>query len=42
MPFLEKWQLANKFSVIKVDCDGNTLLSIKKSSHKEEFTILFK
>ena len=26
MPFLEKWQLANEFSVTKVDCDGNTLL----------------
>ena len=23
--FLEIWQLANKFSVSKVNCDGNTL-----------------
>ena len=30
MSFLEKWQLANKFSVSKVDCDGNTLLFAKK------------
>ena len=30
MSFLEKWQLANKLSISKVDCDGNTLLSTKK------------
>ena len=30
MSFLEKWQLANTFSVTKVNCDGNTLLSAKK------------
>ena len=30
MSFLEKWQLANKFSASKVECDGNTLLSAKK------------
>ena len=29
MSFLEKWQL-EKFSVNKVDCDGNILLSAKK------------
>ena len=28
--FLEKWQLADKFSVSKFDCDGNTLLFAKK------------
>ena len=27
---MEKWELANKFSVSKVDCDGNTLLSACK------------
>ena len=26
MSFLEKWQLANEFSVSKVNCDGNTFL----------------
>ena len=36
MSFLGKWQLANEFSVGKVNCDGNTLLSAKK-----EFKILF-
>ena len=30
MSFLEKWQLANKFFVSEVDCNGNTLLSAKK------------
>ena len=35
MHFLEKWQLANKFFVRKVNCDGNTLLSAKK--RVEEF-----
>ena len=30
MSFLEKWQLANKFSASKVDCDGNIHLSAKK------------
>ena len=30
MSFLEKWQLANEFSVCKVNCDGNTLLSAKQ------------
>ena len=37
--FLEKWQLANKFSASKVDCDGKTLLSGKEI---EVFTIFFK
>ena len=32
MSFLENWQLGNKFSVSKVDCDRNTLLLGKKSS----------
>ena len=27
---MEKWQLANKFSDSKVDCDSNTLLLAKK------------
>ena len=31
MPFLEKWQLANEFSVSKVNRDANKLLSAKKS-----------
>ena len=30
MSLLEKWQLTNKFSLSKVDCDGKTLLSAKK------------
>ena len=40
MPFLEKWQLANKFSVSKVDCDSNTLLSANK--RVEDFRFLKK
>ena len=35
--YLEKWQLANEFSVSKVNCDGNTLLPAKK-----EWKISFK
>ena len=38
MSFLEKWQLANKFSVSKFDYDDKTLLSAKKS---EDFTFSF-
>ena len=30
MSFLEKRQLANELFVSKVNCDGNTLLSVKK------------
>ena len=30
MSFLEKLQLANRFSASKVDCDGNTLLTAKQ------------
>ena len=30
MSFLEKWQLANEFSVSKVNWDANKLLSAKK------------
>ena len=39
--FLEKWQLANKFSVSKVNCDGNTLPSVCKK-RVDDFTIFFK
>lgn len=35
--FLEQWQLTNKFSVRKVNCDGNTLLPAKR-----ELTLFFK
>ena len=37
MSLLEKWELANKFSVRKVDCDGNTLLSTKKELNNSLF-----
>ena len=37
MSFLEKWQLANEFSVTKGNCDDNALLYAKK-----EFTIFLK
>ena len=38
---MEKWQLANKFSVSKVNCDGNTLPSVCKK-RVDDFTIFFK
>ena len=36
MSALEKWQLAEKFSFSKVNCDGNTLSSAKKKKKKEK------
>ena len=41
-PFLEKWQLANKFSDSKVGCDGNTLLPAKKELKNSLFFFFFK
>ena len=41
-PFLEKWQLANKFSDSKVGCDGNTLLPAKKELKNSLFFFLIK
>ena len=41
-PFYEKWLLANKFSVSKVGCDGNTLLSAKKELKNSLFFFLIK
>ena len=40
-PFLEKWQLANKFSDSKVGCDGNTLLPAKKELKNSPFFFFF-